>query len=304
MDRLYATTRGAGETLQSRVESASRRRLELLMMGRAMHITGTVVWIRGGLAVATCCLALVLAGPAASGAKAAAEVDGAATVEDDKPSTSAEAGHLNDGGSPSNPVETRVAVEEVVVEGERVTGLTASERREIYEQLVHGRRLYSNSEYERAFPFLLNTARYGFKGSQARVGYIFLKGLGQVPRDARYAVGWLGVAASGNTEPEIENFFNHLWRRIPERYVPQFEEVVEQFESRYGEDATDVTCELRRPAGSHIKSLACFFNDDLTVEQSRLINEMLSEAIIGDWAYEQPDPTPVPVVTPPTEETD
>ncbi len=273
-----------------------------------MHVSRPVVWVCGRLAVAPCCLVLVLVlvggGAVAADVTHATERQGTVTA-DGKPSASTDVGQPKvDAGALATADPG--SVEEVVVSGERVTDLTVSERREIYEQLARGRRLYSDSEYERAFPFLLNTARHGFKGSQARVGYIFLKGLGQVPRDSRYAVGWLGVAASGNTEPEIENFFNNLWSRIPQRYVPQFEEVVEEFESRYGEDATGVSCELRRPARSHIKSLACFFEDDLTIEQSRLIDDMLAEPIVGDWAYEQPDPTPVPVpiVTPPTDSTD
>ena len=90
-------------------------------------------------------------------------------------------------------------IEEVRVTGEPVTDLTLGERREIYKQLAQGRRLYSDSEYKRAFPLLLNTAKHGFKEAQARVGYIYLNGLGEVTRNSATAVGWLGVAASGNS---------------------------------------------------------------------------------------------------------
>ena len=178
-------------------------------------------------------------------------------------------------------------IEEVRVTGEPVTDLTLGERREIYKQLAQGRRLYSGSEYKRAFPLLLNTARHGFKDAQARVGYIYLNGLGEVTRDSATAVGWLGVAASGNSSPGIENYFNDIWGQIPEQHVPLFREVVEKYESKYGEDATGVTCELRRPMGTHLKRLLCFFDEDLTLEEKDLFEDMLGEIVAGDKSVEQ-----------------
>lgn len=169
------------------------------------------------------------------------------------------------------------AVEEVIVTGERLRNLTTAERRDIYRQLARGRSLYSRSQYKRAFPLLLNTAEHGFKDAQARVGYIYLQGLGEVQRDSSSAIGWLGVAASGNSAPGIENYFNDIWSRIPEDYVPYFKEVVEDYESRYGEKATGVTCEMRRPAGSHMKKLSCYFERDLTLEELDLIEDLFKE---------------------------
>ena len=170
-------------------------------------------------------------------------------------------------------------VEEVIVTGEKIEQLTVAERRKIYQQLSRGRSLYSKNEYKRAFPLLLNTAEHGFKDAQVRVGYIYLQGLGEVTRDSSTAIGWLGVAASGNSAPGIQNYFNDIWSRIPEQYVPYFEEVVEEYESRYGEEATGVTCDMRRPAGSHLKQLSCFFERDLTLEETRLLDEMFREVI-------------------------
>jgi len=185
------------------------------------------------------------------------------------------------------------SVEEVIVTGERIEQLTEPERRKIYQQLSRARSLYSRSEYERAFPLLLNTAEHGFKDAQARVGYIYLQGLGEVTRDSSTAIGWLGVAASGNSAPGIQNYFNDIWDRIPEQYVPYFEEVVEEYESKYGEEATGVTCAMRRPAGSHLKQLSCFFERDLTLEETRLLDDMFQEVIA----------TQVPtLLNPPTEQ--
>lgn len=185
------------------------------------------------------------------------------------------------------PPEKDTSIEEVRVTADRVTDLTLEERRHIYKQLAQGRELYSDSQYKRAFPLLLNTARHGFKDAQARVGYIYLNGLGEVTRDSAVAVGWLGVAASGNSSPGIENYFNDIWSQIPEQYVPRFREVVEKYESKYGEDATGVTCELRRPVGTHLKRLLCFFDEDLTLEERDLIEDMLGEIVTGDKAIQQ-----------------
>lgn len=178
-------------------------------------------------------------------------------------------------GAGADSTRGDATVEEVRVVGERVVELSLEERREIYEQLAQGRRLYSNSQYKRAFPFLLNTAKHGFKDAQARVGYIYLNGLGEVARDSTVAVGWFGVAASGNSSPDIKNYFNDLWNRIPEEHVPYFREVVEEYESRYGEHATGVTCDLHRPVRSFVKRLSCYFKMDqlLMDELSPLIKE-------------------------------
>ena len=180
------------------------------------------------------------------------------------------------------------SVEEVVVIGQRVKDLTPAERLDIYRQLAQGRRLYSDSDFKRAFPLLLNTAEHGFKDAQARVGYMYLQGLGDAPRDSASAVGWLGVAAAGNSSPDIENFFNRIWKRIPDRHVPYFETVVEDYKARFGERPSGVTCDLHRAAGSHFKRLSCHFDEDLTIEQRRLLETMMAEIAAVEPTAGQP----------------
>lgn len=195
-------------------------------------------------------------------------------------------------------IESDGPVEEVVVTGERIKNLTSAERREIYRQLSRGRSLYSKNEFKRAFPLLLNTAEHGFKSAQARVGFIYMHGLGEVPRDSSTAIGWLGAAASGNSSPGIQNYFNDIWDRIPEKYVPYFQEVVEEYESKYGEDATGVTCAMRRPAGSHLKQLSCYFERDLTLEEGKLLDDFFREVTAtrnATLANPAEDPTLRPV---------
>lgn len=209
-------------------------------------------------------------------------------IADGQTSTESTATETESGERPdaTNPADAAHAedVEEVLVTGERVT-LKAEERRAIYQELARGRELYARADYERAFPHLLNTAEHGFKGAQARVGYIYLRGLGEVTRDSTAAVGWLGVAASGNSAPEITNYFNGIWKQIPDQHMPYFEEVVEEYESKYGEEATDVTCELRRPVESHLKQLSCYFDQDMTGEERKLLDEFVNNKMRD--AYEE-----------------
>ena len=151
---------------------------------------------------------------------------------------------------------------DIKVVGER-TPLTAEDRLRIYRELAKARQLYSNNEIDEAFPLLLKTARKGFKNAQARVGHIYLRGLGNVEQDPVEALGWLGVASSGTSSPPIRNYFNDIWQRIPDKYVDSFEEVVEEYRTKYGENATGVVCELHRPLRSFVKQLICYFEQDL-----------------------------------------
>lgn len=167
---------------------------------------------------------------------------------------------------PKEPSETAPAgakvVEEVTVVGER-PDLTPADKRRIYRELATGHQLFADKKIKEAFPYLLNTAERGFKDSQAKVSHIYAYGLGEVERDTSQAVGWLGVAAAGGTSRPIKNHFSTIWKRIPEQHVPYFEEVVEEFKTKYGESATGVVCQTYRPTHSYIKRLRCFFKDDM-----------------------------------------
>ena len=169
--------------------------------------------------------------------------------------------------SPPEPPETAASderpVEVVEVVGERTT-LTVADRRRIYQELATGHRLYADKKIKEAFPYLLNTAERGFKHSQVKVGHIYAYGLGEVERDTSQAVGWLGVAAADESSRPIKSYFDTIWKRIPEQHVPYFEEVVEEFKSKYGARATGVVCDMIRPTHSYIKRLSCFFKEDMT----------------------------------------
>ena len=161
-----------------------------------------------------------------------------------------------------------LADEELTVTAERLPA-SAEDRDLIYRELAKARRLYRRNRIKEALPYLERTAKSGFKDSQAKMGHILLQGLGEVEPDSLSAVGWLGVASSGETSPTIRNYFNDIWERIPDRHVPVFEEAVQEYTNRYGAHVTGVVCEMKRSAGSHLKSLSCYFEADLDDETRR-----------------------------------
>ena len=140
--------------------------------------------------------------------------------------------------------------------------------------LVHsrGEYYYRTRQYKEAFPYLLASARQGFKMAQARLGFIYQQGLGEVQRDGWRAVGWLGVAAHGDTDPAIRNYYRKILRKIPEELMPAVDRVVEEFVKRYGPDATGMECIMSRPAGSHIARMACNFKLEFALQD---VNSLL-----------------------------
>ena len=142
-------------------------------------------------------------------------------------------------------------VEEVVVTEKRLrTPIPTVELiQATYEARHKGGRLYRLGEYEEALPLLLVAARQGFKMEQARVGFLYQQGLG-TEQDVEAAVGWLGLAARGETTPEIRGRFKEIWARIPQARRSYFEEVIDEYEKRYGNEANRTACKNRMEANS------------------------------------------------------
>lgn len=164
---------------------------------------------------------------------------------------------------------------------------------QIYNSLERGGRLYKQHRFKEALPFLLAGARRGFKYAQARVGFIYQQGLDGVPQDPQAAVGWLGVAASSPTHPEIRNYFNRTWSRIPAEYHRTFQDIVDIYVERYGNRPNRVGCDLSHTAGSHIRSLTCRFEDEYLYN-----NFSLNDTIEGVESMTGSFPPPGPVGSP------
>ncbi len=153
--------------------------------------------------------------------------------------------------------------EELIVRGEQDRLKGPRQILRGYDARNMGGYYYKLRLYEKAYPYLVEAAQEGFKMSQARLGYIYQKGLGGVERDWVKAVGWLGVAASRKSHPEIMNYWKDLRAKIPEQNLAMVEDIIEEYVSRYGSEATGVTCDINRSAGTHIAHMRCFYDDEI-----------------------------------------
>ena len=140
----------------------------------------------------------------------------------------------------------RQAVEEVVVTETPVEANipTVELMEATYKARQEGGRLYRLGQYEEALPLLLVAAKKGFKWEQARVSFLYQQGYG-TEQDVEAAVAWLGVAARGDTTPEIRGRFKEIWGRIPEQHRPHFKAVIDEYEKRYGNKANRTFCKNR-----------------------------------------------------------
>ena len=179
----------------------------------------------------------------------------------------------------SKPEQVRASpddVEEVVVTAEapepgkvpRMEYLLA-----VYDARRTGADLYRRGKYAEAFPYLLAAAKRGFKFAQARVGFLYQQGIG-TPQDPEAAIGWLGIAARGETMPEMRNHFNALWDKIPDVYRPHLEEVIDSYEAKYGSRVNRVACDASHKAGTFTRRLTCRFMDEHLYSQT---GETMSE---------------------------
>ncbi|MYD97568.1 MAG: sel1 repeat family protein [Gammaproteobacteria bacterium] len=130
-----------------------------------------------------------------------------------------------------------------------------------YDVRGQGSCLYRKGQYAESFPYLLAAAKRGFKFAQARLSFLYERGLG-TERNTEAALGWLSVAASGTSHPAIRNRHRDMWRRIPDEHLPHFERVAEDYRAKYSAPQHRVSCDLSPQTYTHIHALTCRFIDD------------------------------------------
>lgn len=158
--------------------------------------------------------------------------------------------------------------EEVVVRAERLAVPSRLEMVDVYQAQAQGLKHFRRRNYADAYPHLLTAAKRGFKTAQARLAYIYLRGLGGIPYDPVRGVGWLSVAATPDTLPWIRRYSNRIWDLVPERYAADLEVVADRYRAKYGTQSTGVTCNRNRRAGTHRVSLTCLFDEESMHETS------------------------------------
>ena len=162
-------------------------------------------------------------------------------------------------------------IEELFVEGERIEGddMDLLEMDRVYAWKDRAARNFKSGQYEKAFPQLLMLARMGFKDSQARVAYIYLHGLGGQQKSNMQALGWLGVASTGETRPAYRNLFNQMMAQIPEAQLAVVDEQVQKYRDKYGAEHMGIYCDRSRTG--HISKLLCRYNAEMDQHQVRFM---------------------------------
>lgn len=106
---------------------------------------------------------------------------------------------------------------------------------------------------------MLELAKRGFKDAQSRLAYIFFTGTDKVQKSNLRALGWLGVSASGETEPAFRKLNNRFMEQVPASARPIVDEVVAKYVETYGYPG-HITCSTNhRFAKGRIKRTYCQF---------------------------------------------
>ena len=148
----------------------------------------------------------------------------------------------------------------------------------IFEANTRGLDLYGKKRYDDALPHLQVAAENGFDQAQARLGGLYLYGLG-VDRSDLKGLAWLGTAAHESEDPNILELFATVWEKVPENAAPQVQAIIDQYVERYGVDPSD-QCRKSRQAGSHIAKATCIFDDKYHTLQE-FERESATQATIG-----------------------
>lgn len=154
-------------------------------------------------------------------------------------------------------------MEELIVEGERIdpASMDFIEMEQIYRQKASAARNFKIGKYEEAFPELLQIAKLGFKDAQARVGFLFLHGLGGQQKSNLKALGWLGVASQGTTRPQYRNIFKQMMSEVPDDQQSLADLVVADYREKF--DSKKLGIECWHSNVNHVRQFTCRYHDEM-----------------------------------------
>ena len=126
--------------------------------------------------------------------------------------------------------------------------------------------LYRDGKYDEAYPLLLDLAKRGFKDSQSRLAYILFNGTENIEKSNLRALGWLGTAAHGESEPSFRVLFKRFMAEVPESVRPTVDSVLAGYREQYDHSAfMDCTTNHRFNSGV-VKRTYCQFDLEAQVE--------------------------------------
>ncbi len=140
--------------------------------------------------------------------------------------------------------------------------------------------LYREGKYDQAYPLLLDLAKRGFKDSQSRLAYILFTGTKKIDKSNLRALGWLGTAAYGESEPMFRVLFNKYMKEVPDNVKSTVTAVVNGYRERYDSSAyIDCTTNHRFNQGV-VKRTYCQFDLEARAEAGvpmRSVNDVSSQ---------------------------
>lgn len=168
--------------------------------------------------------------------------------------------------------QTDEDMEHIIVTGE--AEISAEAERRAYLDHRRGMFLYSNGKFSEALPYLISSAKHGYKDSQARLAHLYLHGLGGVRRSDVVGIAWMGVAAHGETTPIIQRRYDELMSAVPPHHMESLKRVVEEYVDKYGGFDQNVQCDVAKHASTHIAKNRCYFEYEFTVLSAMEIADM------------------------------
>lgn len=123
-----------------------------------------------------------------------------------------------------------------------------------------GAKHYKAKDYDAALPYLHVAAEWGFKDAQARLGQIYLKGLGSAEKNTLRGLAWLGTAASKPASNSYESMYEKALAKVSEENQAVVERTVEAYTQRFGSGAAAVTCKMVKPLGSNMSQPSCDYD--------------------------------------------
>lgn len=120
-------------------------------------------------------------------------------------------------------------------------------------------RLYERGDYAEAYPLLLGLAKRGFKDSQSRLAYILFHGTEGVTKSNYRALGWLGAAANGRTEPIFRVLLNRHLKEVPLARREMVDKVVAGYQAEFGYPEHVRCTTNHRFSNGRVKRVYCEF---------------------------------------------
>ncbi|MCY3859822.1 MAG: hypothetical protein OXG25_13020 [Gammaproteobacteria bacterium] len=131
--------------------------------------------------------------------------------------------------------------------------------------------LYRDGHYDAAYPILLDLAKRGFKDSQSRLAYILLNGTESIQKSNLRALGWLGSAAYGDTEPQFRVLFKRYMDEVPDYVRPTVDKIVDGYQQSFAHDEhQNCSTDHNYTDGSRIKKTFCRFKLEAIAEACEL----------------------------------